>query len=102
MNFFRIKLIFSLKIKLHFCLTKHHRRIGIGWKLYLQAFLTFALDWGSRATSQDDKTKPVLRMKLYETQSRCGCREEDKIPYILKSNPHHFLQLQRAKKSDAD
>jgi len=24
------------------------------------------------------------------------------IPYILESNPHLFLQFQRAKKSDAD
>ena len=28
----------------------------------------------------------------------------EQIPYILESNPHpaHFLQFQRAKKSDAD
>jgi hypothetical protein len=24
------------------------------------------------------------------------------VPYILESNPHPFLQFQRAKKSDAD
>ena len=24
------------------------------------------------------------------------------LPYILESNPHPFLQFQRAKKSDAD
>jgi hypothetical protein len=31
-----------------------------------------------------------------------ACQKKNVMPYILESNPHHFLQFQRAKKLDAD
>jgi hypothetical protein len=71
-----------MKMKLQFCLTKHHSRTGISGKLYLQVFLNFALDSGGRATSRYDKKNQY---------SEGSCMELTAGLDTVKKTKHSFL-----------
>jgi len=50
-----------------------------------------------------NSTKNVIEsMEIQRLQHFAQSKEIQNIPYILESNPHPFLQFQRAKKPDAD
>jgi hypothetical protein len=76
-----------VRVKLSLCLTKHHTtKTCLGVKVWLCAFLISVVSGQlhAPATLASGKEPPVLSLgrRLCGTQSRSGCGEEEKNPFI--------------------